>query len=78
MKYLERKPPKMSLSSLIILSGMLLDFKTFLESNRSIAIDICSLSTFVKVKVEFNSVHLFLIASILGWSFYLIINSSRL
>ena len=68
----------MLLNSLIILSGMSFDFETFLESNRLTAVDICSLSIFLKVKVEFNSVHLFLIASILGWSLYLISNSSRL
>ena len=54
----------MSLSFLIIQSGMPFDFETFLESNRLIAVDIC---------FEFNSVHLFLIASILGWSLYPII-----
>ena len=63
----------MSLNSLIILSGMSFDFETFLRYNRLIAVDICYLSTFLKVKVEFNSVHLFLIASILGWSLYPII-----
>ena len=46
----------MSLNSLIILSGMSFDFETFLGSNRLIAVDICSLSTFLKVKVEFSSV----------------------
>ena len=56
---------------------MSLDFETSLEYNRLIAIDICSLSTFLYVKFEFNSVHLFLIASILEWSLYLIINLSR-
>ena len=45
----------MSQNSLTILSIMSLDFETFLEPNRLIAIDICSLSTFLKVKVEFNS-----------------------
>ena len=45
---------------------MLLDFEAFLESNRLVVIDICSLSTVLKVKNEFNSVQLFLIASILG------------
>ena len=49
----------MSLYSLIILSGISLDFETFLESSRLITIDICSLSTFLKVKVEFNPVRLF-------------------
>ena len=68
----------MQLNSLIILSDVSLDFETFLQYNRLIEMDICSLSTFLKVKVEFNSVHLFLIASILGWSWYLIIKSSRL
>ena len=68
----------MSLNSLIILSGMSFDFETFLGSNRLFAVNICSLSTFLNVEVEFSSVHLFLIASILGWSLYLIINSSRL
>ena len=63
----------MSLNSFVILRGTSLDFETFLESNCSIAMDICSLKTFLKVKVEFNSVHLFLIASILGWSLYPII-----
>ena len=78
LKFLARKPPKMSLNSLILLSGMSFDFETFLGSNRLFAVDICSLSTFLNVEVEFSSVHLFLIASILGWSLYLIINSSRL
>ena len=68
----------MSLNSLIILSGMSFDFQTFLEANRLNAVDICYLSSFLKVKVEFNSVHLFLIASILRWSLYLIVNLSRL
>ena len=68
----------MSLNSLITLSGMSFDFQTFLEANRLNAVDICYLSSFLKVKVEFNSVHLFLIASILRWSLYLIINLSRL
>ena len=68
----------MSLNSLIILSGLSFDLETFLESHRLIAVDICSLSTFLKVKVEFNSVHIYLITSILGWLLYLIINSSRL
>ena len=57
---------------------MLLDFETFSESNRLIPVNICSLSIFLKVKDESNSVHLFLIATILGWSLYLIINLSRL
>ena len=61
----------MSLNSLIILSGMSFDFETFLESNSLIAVDICSLPTFLKEMVEFNSVHLFFIASILGRSLYL-------
>ena len=68
----------MQLNSFIILSDVSLDFETFLQYNCLIEMDICSLSTFLKVKVEFNSVHLFLIASILGWSWYLIIKSSRL
>ena len=78
LKFYIRKPPKVSLNSLTVLSGMSLDFETFVESNRLIAMDICSLSTFLKVKVEFNFGHSFWIASILGWSLYLIINSSRL
>ena len=45
---------------------MSLDFQAFLEASRLIAMDICSLLAFLKVKVEFNSVHLFLIAIILG------------
>ena len=45
----------MSLNSLIVLNGMSFDFETFLDSNRLIAVDICS---FLKVKVEFRSVHL--------------------
>ena len=46
---------------------MSLDFETFFETNRSIAMAICSLSIFLKVKVEFNSViYLFLIATKLG------------
>ena len=45
----------MSQNSLTILSIMSLDFEAFLEPSRLIAIDICSLSTFLKVKVEFNS-----------------------
>ena len=60
------------------MSGMSFEFEIFLESNRLIAVDICSLPTFWRVKVEFNSAHLFLIASILGCSLYLITNSSRL
>ena len=55
---------------------MSVDFETFLKSNRLVAMDTCSLSTLLKVKVEFDSVHLFLIASILAWSLHLIINSS--
>ena len=51
--------------------------ETFLESNRLIARDIWFLSTFLKMKVEFNSVHLFLIASLLGWSLDLKINFVR-
>ena len=35
-----------------------MDFETVLESNRLITMDICSLSIFLKVKVEFNYVHL--------------------
>ena len=42
LKFLARKPPKMSLNFLIILSGMSLDFETFLESDRLITMDICS------------------------------------
>ena len=57
----------MSLNSLIILHVMLLDFESFLESNRLIAMDIRSLSTFVNVTDNFNSAHLFFIASIFGW-----------
>ena len=44
----------MSLTSLIILSGVSFDFETFLESNRFVAVDIYSSSTFLKVKVEFT------------------------
>ena len=40
--------------------------------------DICSLLAFLKVKVEFNSIHSFLIASILGWSLYFIVSLWRL
>ena len=43
MKFLARKLPKMSLNSLIILSGMSFDLETFLWSNRLIAVDICYL-----------------------------------
>ena len=54
LRFLARKPPKMSPKSLIILSGMSLDFETFLASNRLVAMNICSLSTFLIVKLEFN------------------------
>ena len=50
IKFLARKPPKIFLNVLIILSGISLDFQTFLESNHLIVIDICSLSTFLKME----------------------------
>ena len=56
----------MALNFLIILSGMSLDFETVSEPNRLTEMNICYLSTFLKVKVGLNSVHLLLIASTLG------------
>ena len=56
----------MALNFLIILSGMSLDFETVSEPNPLTEMNICYLSTFLKVKVELNSVHLLLIASTLG------------
>ena len=66
LKFLARKPPKMALNFLTILSGMSLDFETVSEPNRLTEMNICYLSTFLKVKAELNSVHLLLIASTLG------------
>ena len=57
LKCLARKPWNMLLNSLIILSGISLDFEAFLDCNHLIAVDICSLSTFLKVKVEYKTVH---------------------
>ena len=65
LKFSASNSLKMSLNSLIILSGISMDFETVLESNRLITMDICSLSIFLKVKVEFNYVHL--------WWLYLVL-----
>ena len=59
LKFLVRKPPKILLNSLIILSGMSFEFETFLESIHLIEVDICPLSTVLKVKVEFDSALIF-------------------
>ena len=64
----------MALNFLTILSGMSLDFETVSEPNRLTEMNICYLSTFLKVKAELNSVHLLLIASTLGWSLHPKIN----
>lgn len=65
------------IKSLIILSSMLFDFEGVLESNRLVTMDLCSLSTFLKVEVECIFVHLFLIAKYTWKELYHRINSSR-
>ena len=55
---------------LLILGVLSLDFEAFLEPNCLIVMNICSLSILLKVKAQFNSAHLFLIASIYAWSLF--------
>ena len=48
LKFLARKPPKMSLYSLTIMGEMLLGFEALFESNRLIAMDILLLINLLK------------------------------